>query len=138
MIEIKFRAWNKDHKSMEYISDLYWFEENGVHNNDGDGHCADYVIMQYANLHDMTGKELYDGDISMDERNRKWITWLGKGGFKICTVKEFFLSSENPIIIESLGDLQNSNWFEDTNKIIGNIYENPEVLDYEKEWVTYV
>ena len=39
--EIKFRAWDKRHNSMEYINDLYWFEENGIHDFNDDN----YIFM---------------------------------------------------------------------------------------------
>ena len=129
MAELKFRAWDKHYKEMDYIHDLYWFEEQGVRDYKGNGHCTSYVIMQYANLHDMTGKELYDGDISVDKRNRKWITWLDKGGFRICTVKEYVSTGGNPLFIEELSHMKNVRWFESTHKIIGNIYENPDIFE---------
>lgn len=129
MIELKFRAWDKYYKEMDYIHDLYWFEEQGIREIDGNGHCTSYVIMQYANLHDMTGKELYDGDISIDKRNRKYIIWNSRGGFRICSLER----SMNPLAIKGLSDTESASWFENNHKIIGNIYENPVLLIYKKD-----
>lgn len=129
MIELKFRVWDKHYKEMDYIHDLYWFEEQGIRDYKGDGHCSNFVIMQYANLHDMTGKELYDGDISIDKRNRKYIIWNSRGGFRICSLER----SMNPLATKGLSDMESASWFENNHKIIGNIYENPELLIYKKD-----
>lgn len=34
-MQLKYRVWNEKCKDMEYIDDLYWFEENGVHDFGG-------------------------------------------------------------------------------------------------------
>ena len=42
-MELKFRAWDKRNKEMEQCHDLYWFEENGVHDSSGEGHNSSLV-----------------------------------------------------------------------------------------------
>ena len=59
MREIKFRAWDKIRKEMIEIHNLYWFEENCVRFN-GDGGAE---ILQFTGLKDKNGKEIYEGDV---------------------------------------------------------------------------
>ena len=116
--EIKFRAWDKHHNSMEYINDLYWFEENGIHNFNDDN----YIFMQNTGLKDKNGKEIYDSDIVK-------VTW-GSGKIVCYEVKYCW----------SLGYhyLRNTKNKEDDDIICiydysqmdvrGNVFDNPELL----------
>ena len=116
--EIKFRAWDKRHNSMEYINDLYWFEENGIHDFNDDN----YIFMQNTGLKDKNGKEIYDSDIVK-------ITW-GSGKIVFYEVK----------YCESLGYhyLRDTKNKEDDDiiciydysqmDVIGNVFDNPELL----------
>ena len=116
--EIKFRAWDKHHNSMEYINDLYWFEENGIHDFNDDN----YIFMQNTGLKDKNGKEIYDSDIAK-------VTW-GRGKIVFYEVK----------YCESLGYhyLRDTKNKEDDDiiciydysqmDVIGNVFDNPELL----------
>ena len=116
--EIKFRAWDKHHNSMEYINDLYWFEENGIHDFNDDN----YIFMQNTGLKDKNGKEIYDSDIVK-------VTW-GSGKIVCYEVK----------YCESLGYhyLRDTKNKEDDDiiciydysqmDVIGNVFDNPELL----------
>ena len=116
--EIKFRAWDKRHNSMEYINDLYWFEENGIHDFNDDN----YIFMQNTGLKDKNGKKIYDSDIVN-------VTW-GSGKIVCYEVK----------YCESLGYhyLRDTKNKEDDDiiciydysqmDVIGNVFDNPELL----------
>ena len=116
--EIKFRAWDKHHNSMEYINDLYWFEENGIHDFNDDN----YIFMQNTGLKDKNGKEIYDSDIVK-------VTW-GSGKIVFYEVK----------YCESLGYhyLRDTKNKEDDDiiciydysqmDVIGNVFDNPKLL----------
>lgn len=116
--EIKFRAWDKRHNSMEYINDLYWFEENGIHDFNDDN----YIFMQNTGLKDKNGKEIYDSDIVK-------VTW-GSGKIVFYEVK----------YCESLGYhyLRDTKNKEDDDiicvydysqmDVIGNVFDNTELL----------
>ena len=55
--ELKFRVWDDAHKNMIYVTDLYWFKENGIHSAD---QCE---LMMFSGIHDKSGREIYEGDI---------------------------------------------------------------------------
>ena len=116
--EIKFRAWDKHHNSMEYINDLYWFEENGIHDFNDDN----YMFMQNTGLKDKNGKEIYDSDIVK-------VTW---GSGKIVFYEVKYCESSG---YHYLRDTKNK---EDDDiiciydysqmDVIGNVFDNPELL----------
>lgn len=57
MKKIKFRAYNTRTKELVLVHDLYWFEENFVHNN-GDN---DWIIQQWTGYKDENGVDIYEG-----------------------------------------------------------------------------
>ena len=59
MRKFKFRAYNTRTKEFAIIDDLYWFEENFVHNN-GDG---DWIVQQFTGVLTGSGEEVYEGDV---------------------------------------------------------------------------
>ncbi len=79
--ERKYRAW--DGKVMEYFSDLYWFEENGVHDFDSCGLHSEYKITEFTGAVDRNGDDIYEGDIiefdarewGDDETNKFVVSW---------------------------------------------------------------
>ena len=122
MREIKFRAWDKEHQVMikwdEYLKDEFtgdYFEYD------------DLVIMQYIGLKDKHGEEIYEGDI---------IEYLDySGGAIIFGGKQ--PKSKGVIKINAIGrgieylrGIGKLN--EDKVEILGNIYENPEILEVEE------
>lgn len=116
MRKIKFRAYS-DQNGMEMIDDLYWFEENGVHTEEGIGHNRKYHLMQFVGMHDKDGNEIYEGDIVYfppldDVSDVKIIKW-----------------SENDCgFVVDKPDGTPDSWIDDSAKIIGNIYENPGLI----------
>ena len=140
MREIKFRVWQTDHEEMEYF-DLFNAEQ----------YAADGPIMQYTGLKDKNGKEIYEGDIvkrieKTCEENAKYMFETYEP-YKIKKFKNQFYLDDKPLIeiefrhIVSLKNLRL--WLQDecfgydgedlvspnNSEIIGNIYENPELLE---------
>ena len=128
MREIKFRGKRKDNKEWVYgylvldgrerhcyIVFVDWLPEDNIDD-------VDYIevykhtIGQFTGLYDKNGKEIYEGDI-IDTGYDKWIVKFGNGSF-YATIPNtsFFLDLSRETI----------NYYE--IKVIGNIYDNPELI----------
>ena len=132
-MEVKFRAWDKDEGEMIYdvqnTYDHHCYGQGALEESFGSA-LSDrrYIVMQYANLADSCGTELYDGDISVDDQGRDWITFTTKGRFGICRVSEYIKSNGKPVIQEGLSDTQNAIWFSQNHVIVGNLYQHPQLI----------
>lgn len=112
--EIKFRIWNDYDKKMIYWNELLKSNLANIFTIPS----YNKWLMQYTGLHDKNEKEIYEGDIVGDNKI-KWIVKWNKNrmGFSLYPTTEQ-LYDEMPINVENkLGF-----------KILGNIYDNPELL----------
>lgn len=118
MREIRFRAWDKKHKKM---AEVYTLGLTGIEHTtictDGQLYSGcgkdDIELMQFTGLKDKNGKEIYEGDIvrcgDYVEDADAWNEWER----------------------EVTWDEENGSWLGidgERNEVIGNIYENPELL----------
>jgi hypothetical protein len=90
----------------------YWVEDDGTHSSNSGKQVE---VMQYTELKDKDGKEIYEGDIiSFKDFNivTGVVTWSNNGFWDV------------PKIGNWLGNLKECGVIE----VIGNIYENPELL----------
>ncbi len=120
MREIKFRIWDKrDEESVMSYDDGHFYV-TAI----GEVHCVnddisihkDVVLMQYTEFKDVDGKEIYEGDILRiyDEEDNEDFSWVDDVSF-LCG--GFFSGDE---------DLVGNIHFR--ARVIGNIYENPELI----------
>lgn len=126
--EIKFRAWDKEEKRIinyPELCNLYryaemasldlWLENDFI------------TLMQYTGLKDKNGKEIWEGDIVKYGRYTNTPNAVG------------FIAFDNELIAFVIKDFRVSQdwYFMGVNKknleIIGNIYENPELLETSQE-----
>lgn len=131
MREIKFRAYDEEANVMVYSDEQ--------------------KVMQYTGLHDKNGKEIYEGDIVKFD-DEVWsssytscgteydsceVVNYGVVGFDEETLRYDFVKykyNENQVEadLHENHDLEFADFIQE-HEIIGNIYENPEVLEMEGE-----
>ena len=119
MREIKFRAWCKCYDTMIF-SEKYYTKRNFGYDFycDSTGFKDDkHIIMQYTGLKDKNGKEIYEGDIVQDFQKFNADVKFMNGAFKYCS------SDGCPVEFLNIVSIM-----EDKLEVIGNIYENPELL----------
>ena len=145
MREIKFRIWEKKQRVMEFfgpkwsLGDEYYVlgflfegEEEKIFECTSDAYDSkdeDIVLMQYTGLKDKNGREIYEGDIltiqedSECRPDRKWSPNVGKRCFVIYDDEMPGFRGHGNFLFQYLIPF-NGIIFE----IIGNIYENPDLL----------
>lgn len=122
---IKFRAWNSETKEIEVFETYEEISELFLALSADDGF---YSIMQSTGLKDKNGKEIFEGDIItngidiVDVRNHETL-----GFYTMVNGREVFFG-HGTSIEEFEEDIEG---FTEIAEIIGNIYENPELLEVE-------
>lgn len=135
---IKFRAWFKEEKEMRDVAMLRWENDRlcriaGYWKGTKDNGWTDYdpaedkiELMQFTDLYDRTGKEIYEGDILVADMyiRNKWtegvklkVVYYSSG---IATQSSFRFERDN-------GSWEYEALLNDT-EVIGNIYENPNLI----------
>lgn len=119
--EIKFRAWDVDRKVMctdllrDYSGSLRKAMKLEPHEylKMLAGDFKDYQVMQFTGLTDKNGREVYEGDILKIGLQAHPVIWDDKGAHGwVLDTPHFSLGGSQSIFYE----------------IVGNIYENPELL----------
>lgn len=124
--DIKFRAWVKDRKAIFEVVLINYVTKKVTYLLERVGHLLsirhekfnDIELMEYTGLKDKNNKEIYEGDIlfeSFGERYYKVI--FENGSFRAEFKGDFEEHSFDLIDVAAQGC-----------EIVGNIYENPELL----------
>jgi len=116
--EGKFHRLTETIEQIEGCIDVSWNIHNG---------WKLIARREYTGLKDKNGKEIYEGDI-LDSREE--VVWVNNGWFKKDLEKswEEFLQDDVDTYDECQTRLNEDNNYE----VIGNIYENPELLTKEE------
>lgn len=135
MKEYKFRVWDKDTKRMhicgEDIHDEIDFEQGTnkafyYNLQNGCGSLTEnstYILMQYTGLKDKNGKEIYEGDIVSFNLKTD-----AEGCPNIIGYIEYQTTFSSFRIMSILGSFALDYNIKEI-EVIGNIYDNPELLD---------
>lgn len=134
--EIKFRAWNEYAKQMRDVPLLHLYNEYPNHSPTLDGNFMSLVyhpktvLMQFTGLTDRTGKEIYEGDVVKIKFRDGIDKYLFENGVIKWNQKS---SAFKWFAIETDSSDENNYWLthadNDGREVIGNIYENPELLE---------
>ena len=125
MRTIKFRAWNIPTKQM-----FIWGTLQNINYTDSRNIEEEHNhFMQYTGLKDKNGKEIYEGDILEIKNYEKGFGWTTRKAFVFFEDGCFKIDNNNywnPLVAHVIGeDTDYKGW---TAKVIGNIYENPELI----------
>ena len=122
MRELKFRAWDKQEKQMMKVSAIS-LENKEIGVKDFRTYhffrIKNIELMQYTGLKDKNGTEIYEGDVIKVERDGiiYRVEWI-HGGFGL-------EPRYNSPFYPRLGNVE----LREKIEVIGNIHENPELLE---------
>ena len=140
--DIKFRGWDSVNEVMLPVESIN-FREGYVSLNEGDNSLTDTLemieLMQYTGLKDKNGKEIYEGDIlrckclkkckldscaeKVIQYKNSIIEWWESG----CNLGYRLRDSKGKTMMIKPTHLRTMEV-----EVIGNIYENPELLEGER------
>jgi uncharacterized phage protein (TIGR01671 family) len=111
MREIKFRAWHKSSvtNGSPYMDYILYLDNVGINDQIKIAEDKNWILMQYIGLKDKNDKKIYEGDIVQHDDG------------DICVVD----------LIIPISNIKDDlfSWANLDYEVIGNIYENPELLE---------
>lgn len=118
MRPIKFRAFLRDTNEMVTVGAMDWDHEGNLlclnypKGKDYFGYEDDIALIQYTGYRDINDKEIYEGDIVRFNEKFYEVRWMFSG---------FYMSTNDDYLPVATN--------EEDMEIVGNIYENPELLN---------
>lgn len=135
MRDIKFRTWNGNEMEYNVIAGRFGaFYVNPMTKGDGlaeddtasltpfnTKYWDDTPLMQYTGLKDKNGKEIYEGDVVSMKCD--WGDWISEIVYGVEGFASFGYKGLGENYMLTIGDISAT-----STTVIGNIYENPELL----------
>lgn len=124
MREYKFRAWDNENNQMLDVQELNFEDcfyggemqiKTTMYNDYFD--CREMPLMQYTGLHDKNGKEIYEGDIV-----KSFFVDTDEAGNEIYKYYIIEVKYDEVLCSYKIDKFMNL-------EVIGNIYENKELLN---------
>lgn len=146
MREIKFRAWDKVNskivnvysfcertiKFIEKIEDTKDLELNFIHREP----IKDFELMQYTGLKDNNGVEIYEGDILAFYEDEQFTAYgavrYGNNNNTLFSGM-YFLCDKNGYSTDFAFEDDGKPEYWGSLEVIGNIYENPELIEVKED-----
>jgi uncharacterized phage protein (TIGR01671 family) len=141
MREIRFRAWDKKENTIRSVINLFanghvyvdcqcnpqdrlkYHRDKTHHNLSHHLIDKDCVLMQYTELHDKNGKEIYEGDVIRLQMPQQTMDELPE-----LDERHQVVFADGAFSFEDGMGVGNFTGNENFVEVIGNIYENPELL----------
>lgn len=127
MKELKFRVWDKERET--FLNNVFINSDGKLYEFSKDtmfGTAISFLdsenkkILQYTGLHDKNGKEIFEGDIIKIKDETYRITWNGCfSSFDMTNIAK----------AKQYKDLYILNKNFEKSEIVGNIYQNRELLE---------
>lgn len=132
MREIKFRIWDVENKEMLKVQELdfeptFYGGRIAIRPDQYNDYfdTEDMILMQYTGLKDITGKEIYEGDIVKLKFMKNSLDIIVKVEYSE-EYAQYVVAGTKSILheCEPLTDYQEI-------EVIGNIWDNPELMEEE-------
>lgn len=122
----RYRAWDKETKTMNGMAEIYRNRNQEIELRPRD---ENIILMQSTGLVDKNGKEIFEGDIIANGKDVMCMKRHNTLGFYVVQKGKVQLAADGMDLEEFEEDAKE---IADSIEIIGNVYENPELLE-EKE-----
>ena len=131
-----YGEWEDVKDDEDYTACSMWIEPDKVdykcepHWAHFEPYHKDIHLMQYTGLKDKNGKEIYEGDvlstIKYDDKKAVGVIKYGKFNCSCCDgVYGWYIDTYDDFCL----DIRDFNWGHTAIEVIGNIYENPDLLE---------